>query len=175
MVTVRAPRARAVLAGLAALLCGAALAGCATSAADGRAVPASAVPRLTVMAERAAKINGDASPVWVTAVLTTHARALTSATPGDFVPGADGVPVYLVTMYGNFTAYAASIPPGAKAPTGRYVSIVVDARTFEGTDFGISESPPPVAPASLGPVTYLLPRHPVAPLPMTTAPGTTMH
>jgi hypothetical protein len=174
MVTVRAPGARATeaaLACLAALLCGAALAGCGTSAAaGGRAVPASAVPRLTAMAERAAKINGDASPVWVTAALTTHAKALTSATPGDLVPGTDGVPVYLVTMYGHFTAYAVSVPPGAKAPTGRYLSIVVDVRTFEGTDFGLSENPPPVAPAGLGPVTYLLPRHD-APGPMATPPA----
>jgi hypothetical protein len=46
-------------------------------------------------------------------------------------------------------------PAGAKAPTGRYLSLVVDARTFRGLDFGISAKPPPVAPASLGPVTYL--------------------
>ena len=46
-------------------------------------------------------------------------------------------------------------PSGAAAPRGRYLSIVVDARTFEGLDFGIGPNPPPVSPASLGPVTYL--------------------
>jgi len=107
-----------------------------------------------VLASRAAKANGDVSPQWMTAVLTTHARALTSATPGDFVPGG-GVRVYLVTMRGHFTAYQSSPPPGAALPTGRYLSIVVDARTFQVLDFGLSPNPPPVSPASLGPVTYL--------------------
>jgi hypothetical protein len=46
-------------------------------------------------------------------------------------------------------------PPGAAAPTGRYLSMVVDARTFQGLDLGVGPNPPPVSPASLGPVTYL--------------------
>jgi hypothetical protein len=35
------------------------------------------------------------------------------------------------------------------------LSIVLNARTFESLDFGLSPKPPPVAPASFGPVTYL--------------------
>jgi hypothetical protein len=93
--------------------------------------------------------------VSVPAVLTTRANALTSATPGDYVPGSAHVKVFLITMRGRFTAREASRPPGAKAPTGRYLSLVVDTRTFESLDFGIGPKPPPVAPASLGPVTYL--------------------
>ena len=58
-------------------------------------------------------------------------------------------------MRGHFIARNATGPPGAKAPTGRYLSLVVDAKTFQGLDFGISPKPPPVLPASLGPVTYL--------------------
>ncbi len=58
-------------------------------------------------------------------------------------------------MRGHFTATEATGPPGAKAPSGRYLSVVIDAKTFRGLDFGISPRPPPVAPASLGPVTYL--------------------
>jgi hypothetical protein len=66
----------------------------ATEARSSRSVmiwKSSSAPRLTVIAERAARLNGDRHPVWVTAVLTTHAQALTSATPGDLIPGADGV------------------------------------------------------------------------------------
>jgi hypothetical protein len=122
--------------------------------AAGSPVPASAISRLTVLASRAATANGDASPQWVTAVLTTHAKALTVATPGDIVPGAGGVRVYLVTMHGHFIAYASSPPPGATLPVGTYLSIVVDAKTFQVLDFGLSPTPPPVSPASLGPVTY---------------------
>jgi hypothetical protein len=126
------------------------------TAATGRPVPASAVPRLTAIAERAARVNGDPHPVWATAVLTTHAKALTSATPGDSIPGADGVPVYLVTIRGHFVCNTCTGPPGSKAPTGTYMSLVVGAKSFTGMDFGLGPKAPPVAPASLGPVTYLI-------------------
>ncbi len=121
----------------------------------GSPVPATAVPRLTAIAASVARSDGDPAPSQVTAVLTTHAKALTSATPGDLVPGSGGVRVFLLTMQGRFTATDATGPPGSKAPTGRYLSLVVDAATFQVTDFGLSPKPPPVSPASLGPVTYL--------------------
>jgi hypothetical protein len=140
---------------LASVLAGLAWSGAGPPRLTGAPVPVSAIARLTVLANRAAGANGDASPQWITAVLTTHAKALTSATPGDFVPGADGVRVYLVTMRGRFTAYGSSPPPGAALPTGAYLSLVVDAATFQVLDFGLSPAPPPVPPASLGPVTYL--------------------
>lgn len=130
--------------------------GCARApVAPGAPVPASAIGRLIAIAHRAASINGDSDPAWTTAVMTTQAKALTSATPGDYVPGSAYVKVFLVTMRGHFTAREVSVPPGAKAPTGRYLSLVIDARTFQGLDFGIGPKPPPVPPASLGPVTYL--------------------
>ncbi len=141
-----------------AALAGAVLAaaGCGRAPAAARApVPASAIGRLTAIAHRAASSNGDPAPAWITAVMTTRAKALTSATPGDYVPGSAHVKVFLITMRGHFTAGEASVPPGAKAPTGRYLSLVIDARTFQGLDFGIGPKPPPVPPASLGPVTYL--------------------
>ncbi len=146
----------AALAWAAAAAAGLAVAGCVGSAlAAGSPVPASAVPQLTMIASRAAKADGDPAPSQVTAVLTTHAKALTSATPGDFVPGSGGVRVFLVTMRGHFVAYDASVPPGAAAPAGRYLSLVVDAKTFQVLDLGLGPKPPPVPPASLGPVTYL--------------------
>jgi hypothetical protein len=118
-------------------------------------VPPSAIARLTAIASRTAKFTGDPRPAWVTVVRTTHALALTSATPGDFVPGTEGVPVYLVTMQGHFTDGMTSGPPGAKSPAGTYLSFVLNARSFMGMDLGLSNQPPPVSPASLGPVTYL--------------------
>jgi hypothetical protein len=134
-----------------------AVAGCGDhSAAAGARVPDSAIVRLTAIARRAAAANGDSHPEWITAVVTTRAKALTSATPGDYVPGSARVRVFLITMRGHFTAIGGSWPPGAKAPAGRYVSLVINARTFQGLDFGISPKPPPVPPGSLGPVTYLV-------------------
>jgi hypothetical protein len=130
--------------------------GCGTAAhAAGSAIPTSAIGRLTTIASGAARVNGDTTPAWVTVVVTTRAKALTSATPGDHVPGSAHVKVYLITMHGKFVANGASRPPGAKAPTGRYLSLVIDARTFRGLDSGISQQPPPVRPGSLGPLTHL--------------------
>lgn len=147
----------AALAAAAAVLI---VAGCGTApAATGRPVPASVVRRLTAIAERAARLNGDPHPLWATAVLTTHGKALTSATPGDYT-GDPRVPVYLVTIRGQFVCDTCTGPSGSKAPTGRYMSLVLDARTFFGSDFGLSNRPPPVSPASLGPVTYLIGRRP---------------
>ena len=121
----------------------------------GQPVPASAVGRLTAIAERAVAVNGGHSVAWASAVVATREKALTSATPGDTIPNDAKTVVYLVTMRGHFIASAASVPPGGHAPTGTYMSIVIDATTFQGLDGGLSSRPPPVAPASLGPVTFL--------------------
>jgi len=123
-------------------------------AEPGQPVPASAVHRLTAIASRAVKLNGGHPVAWATAVVTTHAKALTSATPGDTTPGAKTI-VYLVTIKGHFVCNLCSVPPGGHAPTGTYLSIVINAKNFEGTDSGISPKPPPVSPARFGPVTHL--------------------
>jgi hypothetical protein len=94
-------------------------------------------PRPTAMAHRAAIINGDPNRAWITAVVTTRAKALTSATPGDYVPGSARARVFLITMRRHFTAKDISRPPRAPAPTGRCLSLVIDAKTFRGLDFGI--------------------------------------
>ena len=122
----------------------------------GQPVPSAAVARLEVIAASFARDNGGQQPDWVTAVMTTHARALDSATPGDFERQSANVVVYLITMEGDFIGYQASVPGGAALPTGRYLSIVVNARTFSVLDWGLSPKAPVVSPASLGPVRRLV-------------------
>jgi len=154
-----AGRVPATLAAATAIILASVLAaGDRAAATAGAPVPAAAIARLTAMARHAAAINGDPAPAWITAVLTTRAKALTSATPGDYIPGSGRVTVFLITMCGHFTATGAPRPPGAKAPSGRYLSLVIDATTFQGLDFGIGPKPPPVPPATLGPVTHLTSR-----------------
>lgn len=119
------------------------------------ALPPGVTQRLTVIAERLDQANGGKPVLWASVVRTTRSKALTSATPGDFVSSGGSVAVYLITMRGSFTAYDASVPAGARLPTGQYLSLVVNARTFGSMDFGLSHIPPPVSPASLGPVSYL--------------------
>ena len=120
----------------------------------GQPVPVSAIHRLTVIADRAVTANGGHPVVWATAVVTTHAKALTSATPGDTTPR-ERLIVYLVTIKGHFVCNLCTGPAGSRAPTGTYMSLVIDAKTFEGTDSGLSRQPPPVSPASMGPITHL--------------------
>src|SRR5712671_7056988 len=98
--TTRPPgRLLTAMAGAAAVASVLAVAGCGqTAAAAGTQVPAQVIGRLTAMAHRAAAINGDSVPAWITAVVTTHAKALTSATPGDYLPGSGHTKVFLITM-----------------------------------------------------------------------------
>jgi hypothetical protein len=127
-------------------------------AVPGSPVPSSAIPRLKAMAYRAAKVNGDADPSWISAVVTTYKQALTSATPGDIIPGAGSAAVYLLTMKGHFRSPTGPPPLSGHrphAPAARYLSQVIQAKTFRATDLGLGAKPPPVDPASLGPVTWL--------------------
>lgn len=127
----------------------------AAPAPAGAALPSGVIQRLTAIAEHANQANGGKPVPWVSVVRTTRSKALTSATPGDFVATGGSVPVYLVTMRGSFTGAGLSHPRGARPPTGHYLSLVVTASTFETLDFGLAQGPPPVSPASLGPLTYL--------------------
>ncbi len=163
---------------VAAVLAGLVIAGCgsgsvrltserSTVAVPGSPVPASAVPRLRAIADQLAKENGDAVPSWMSAVVTTQEKAQASYSPGAWARGGETV-VYLVTMKGHFKVDRGPVPLGpqarehrAHAPTYNYQSVVVSAetwrwrRTFEVISRGLSRKPPPVAPSSLGPVTWL--------------------
>ena len=123
-------------------------------AQPGQRVPASAIHRLTAIADRAVTANGGHPAAWATAVVTTQTKAQTLAfhsTPGD--SGAMAI-VYLVSIKGEFVCGACTRPAGGHAATDTYLLLIIDAKTFEGNAFGISPKPPP-SPALFGPVTYL--------------------
>lgn len=111
--------------------------------------------RLTRIAEALSAMNCEPSPRAVFAVATTRGAALTVATPGDLLGSGNGDPVYLLTMEGNFTDIGASRPPGAAAPKGHFLGLVIDRATYQVLDYGISEKLPRVLPASLGATTPL--------------------
>jgi hypothetical protein len=124
------------------------------------ALPATALAMLRAIAKNAAKTNGDWRPAEVTAVPTTHQKALSCASPRDVTAPAGtevpaDTPVYLVTMTGHFTGDSEGRPAGAAAPAGRYLSLVVNARSFWVMDTGLSRKAPLVRPATLGPVTNI--------------------
>jgi len=115
-------------------------------------VPLAARARLATIARDMAKANGDPHVEAAQAVATTHAQALRVATPGDSTSTPGGEPVYLILLRGSFTAYDASPPSGALLPTGSFLCVVVDQKTFQVTDWGLSRHPPPIALSSLGSV-----------------------
>lgn len=130
-----------------------------TVALPGSPVPASAIPRLRAIADRAVKETGGAVPSWISAVVTTQEKALASATPGAFTPTGGNTVVYLVTMKGHFKVDRGPRPLGPQAPEHRmhapplnYQYVVVSAKTLQVVAGGLSPKPPPVAPSSLGPV-----------------------
>ena len=117
----------------------------------GSKIPAAALARLTKVAREVARANGDVHASHVLAVATTHAAALRVATPGDSTPSVPaGMPVYLITMRGRFTAYDSSPPSGGSLPKGTFLAVVVDAATFRVTDWGLGTRPSPVKLSLLG-------------------------
>jgi len=150
---------------VAAVLAGLMIAGCGSVplmgersavAVPSSAVPASAISRLRTIADQLAKENGGAVPSWTSVVVTTQEKAETSAIPGAFSPTGGKTVVYLVTMKGHFK-WGGSTPVVGHVPTGRYLSLVIHAKTFRVDSLGLSPTPPPVSPSSLGPVTWLTP------------------
>lgn len=148
------PCMAAVLAGLMIADCGSVrlMGEESTVAVPDAAVPASAILRLKAIADQLAKENGDAAPSWISAAVTTQEKALASINGGSG-PGGKTV-VYLVTMKGHLK-WGDSVPAAGHVPAGRYLSLVIPAKTFEVRQIGLSLKPPPGSPSSLGPVTWL--------------------
>jgi hypothetical protein len=68
---------------------------------------------------------------------------------GDLVPGTQTS--YLIAERGHFVLNDAPIPPGAHAPSGSVLTLIVNAATGQITDLGVSNTCPDLA--KLGPVT----------------------
>jgi hypothetical protein len=118
--------------------------------------------RILNIALAAAAQAGDPQPALVQHAAGTRRQA-NLVDSGDIVPG--NQPSYLIAMRGHFVFEDAPTPPGAAAPHGSVMTIVVDALNGAGTDSGVSNRYPDLR--RLGPVTtdYRAPAHP--------APGTT--
>jgi hypothetical protein len=97
---------------------------------------------------------GDSTPTDISySALTTRNGALAASGSGASMGGAYGSAsgYFVVVAHGEFTAYDAPIPNGAKIPTGTVMTLVVDAATGEVTDSGVQHDSPDLS--TLGPVT----------------------
>jgi hypothetical protein len=113
---------------------------------------------LRAVADRLIRGVSQTTPEWASVVATSRKKALTAAEPVEwYVTGARNVAVYLMTMKGRFwpTPVPSPVLPVKTLPTGRYLSVVVDAKTFHVLYMGLGSQPPRISPASLGPLTYL--------------------
>jgi hypothetical protein len=103
--------------------------------------------RIVQLAERAAARAGDPSPTLIQrSEGTRHDANLVDS--GDIVPGRRWS--YLIAEPGHFVFKDAPTPPGAPAPTGTGLTLIVNASTGEITDTRVSDRYPHLA--RLGPV-----------------------
>jgi hypothetical protein len=103
--------------------------------------------RIRKIAERAATQNGDPKPTLIQHSEGTRFAANLVAS-GDLVFG--WAWSYLIAVRGHFVLNGASVPPGAPAPHGTVITLVVNASTGQVTDSGVSDRYPDLA--KLGPV-----------------------
>jgi hypothetical protein len=113
-------------------------------------VPSSAIDRLTALSIELASEAGDSAPEAAWAVFTTRQEADLLAS-GAYVNS--NQPVYLVRIQGQFALLDASRPAGQQAPTGRFLTYVVDAVTWRVLDSGVGDRT--IDLSVLGPVTTL--------------------
>lgn len=112
------------------------------------AMPTLSEQRIVALAEREASESGDSKPTLIQHAAGTHFEAVLVSS-GDLVFAWNWS--YLIAIRGHFVWTSASVPPGAKPPKGRVITLVVDARTGQVTDGGIGNRYPQLA--KLGPVT----------------------
>jgi hypothetical protein len=111
--------------------------------------------RILEIALKAAAGAGDPAPTLIQHSAGTRYRA-NLVDSGDVVVGSQWS--YLIAERGHFILNGAPIPPGARAPKGTVLTLIVNARTGEVTDSGLSDRYPHLA--RLGPVHTDLRRKP---------------
>ncbi len=103
--------------------------------------------RIHEIADEFASQSGDSSPTSIRAVNTSLREAI-EANPNNQIRGTgpaevaryDGEVVF-VTMEGSFGLAGAPVPPGASAPTGKVLTLAINAHTGWIAYYGISEAP----------------------------------
>lgn len=112
--------------------------GVATAAGNGRSSGLSE-RQIKRIALKAARQAGDSHPI-----LIQHADGRRDEANG--IAFGEVVPGYtwcdLIAIRGRFGLNDVSSPPGAKAPAGTVMTLLVDAKTGERLDFGVSDHYP---------------------------------
>lgn len=156
-----AMRALVTAALVALLACGLVATSGAQSARAGTGIPATVRAKLLALAERDAKVEGDAHPFDIEAVATTRGKAL-SLQHGDTEPACEessacmNTPFYVVAMRGRFVCNSCSPPLHARTPKGTVITLEVEVPNMWAGGFGMSDSYPKLQ--KIGTVVHLRPR-----------------
>lgn len=110
-----------------------------SSQTDGPVPDPLAVTELRTAVTEVASANGEKAPADGRVVLTTR-KAATAAIGGGDLPYED--PVYAVVVEGTFTG--SHYPPGAKPPTGKYLTVTFDTTTLEARDLMLTQTAPSI-------------------------------
>lgn len=124
------------------------------SAQPSTAISKPVAARLDSYALAVALRNGDPRPTSAQAVEATAKMALSAVTPANHVPQASNQPVYLIVMTGHFTINGAG-PSATRTITGKYLSVILDLRTFRAFGLGLSNRAPAIPLHRLGQVATL--------------------
>jgi hypothetical protein len=85
-----------------------------------------------------AKVQGDANPSSLEAVLTTYKQALDETGGGEPVSKPADASVYLLYAVGNFTGAGEKIPAGSEPTPGTDLGIIVDASTLAVSEISLT-------------------------------------
>jgi hypothetical protein len=154
-----APRRWWAAAAIVGLLAVAGVVAISASASESPSASGGGKPHLTErqilrVALTAAANGADPKPILIQHSQGTREKA-NLVDSGDVVPGRQWS--YLIAERGHFVFKDEPGPPGARAPTGSVLTLVVNARTSQITDSGLSNRYPDLA--KLGEVTTDLRRH----------------
>ncbi|WP_194923082.1 hypothetical protein [Catenulispora pinisilvae] len=108
-------------------------------------VSSATLARLARLADAAASAEGGVARS-AEAVRSTR-RAANLAMGGDVVATDPGEAVWAIEVVGKapFVCDSCSVAPGAKAPQGTVITMVLDASSFTATDSGLSDQVPNLA------------------------------
>jgi hypothetical protein len=93
--------------------------------------------KLWTISQRTAIENDDPRAYERWAVGPVARNRAVKVTSGDAVGGSG--PSYVIEIRGTFVCDSCSVPPGGRAPQGHVITLVVAAKTFGVTDFGLTD------------------------------------
>jgi hypothetical protein len=97
--------------------------------------------KLSQIARSSGTASGD-SQVTAEAVQTTYLAAERAVLDGDTSSDpAATTPVWVVQIHGDFVCNLCTGPPGAAAPTGHVITLILVATTLKSIDFSLGNNP----------------------------------